>query len=123
MTNIGDGAFRNCDNLTIKGYTGSYAETYAKENNIPFIALDAAPALEPGDVSGDGKVGADDAQLVLQAYVNTLAGKPDGFTDAQKTVSDVNDDGKIGADDAQFILQYYVNHLAGKDIPWKDIVS
>ena len=35
-----DSAFYNCDNLTIYGYTGSYAETYAKENNIPFVSLD-----------------------------------------------------------------------------------
>ena len=35
-----EGAFYDCDNLTIYGYTGSYAETYAKENNIPFVSLD-----------------------------------------------------------------------------------
>ena len=28
--------FYQCENLTIKGYAGSYAETYAKESGIPF---------------------------------------------------------------------------------------
>ena len=39
-------AFENCDNLTIYGYTGSYAETYAKENNIPFVSLDGTSGEE-----------------------------------------------------------------------------
>ena len=33
--------------LTIKGYDGSYAETYAWENDIPFVSLGAAPARPP----------------------------------------------------------------------------
>lgn len=36
VTNIAEGAFKNCPNLTIYGANGSYAETYAKKNNIPF---------------------------------------------------------------------------------------
>ena len=31
-------AFRGCAKLTIHAPAGSYAETYAKENNIPFVA-------------------------------------------------------------------------------------
>ena len=33
---IGNSAFFGCTGLTIYGVKGSYAETYAKENNIPF---------------------------------------------------------------------------------------
>ena len=29
-------AFLGSDNVTIRGYAGSYAETFAKENEIPF---------------------------------------------------------------------------------------
>ena len=36
VTSIGDNAFARCYNLTISGYKNSYAETYAKENSIPF---------------------------------------------------------------------------------------
>ena len=31
-------AFFNCETLSIHAPVGSYAETYAKENNIPFVA-------------------------------------------------------------------------------------
>ena len=39
VTDIEDEAFRSCSNLTIYGYEGSYAETYANTNNIPFAAI------------------------------------------------------------------------------------
>lgn len=39
VTSIGSYAFYNCKNFTIYGYTGSYAETYAKENNIRFRSV------------------------------------------------------------------------------------
>lgn len=38
VTNIEEDAFEGCKNLTIYGAAGSYAERYAKDNNIPFIA-------------------------------------------------------------------------------------
>lgn len=38
IKNIGEDAFADCDALTIHAPAGSYAETYAKENNIPFVA-------------------------------------------------------------------------------------
>lgn len=40
---IGEEAFANCNNLTIYGYLNSVAESHAKENDIPFYALDASP--------------------------------------------------------------------------------
>lgn len=38
VTNIEKDAFEGCKNLTIYGSAGSYAEQYAKDNDIPFIA-------------------------------------------------------------------------------------
>ena len=38
VTKIGTNAFRDCYNLIIHAPAGSCAETYAKENNIPFVA-------------------------------------------------------------------------------------
>ena len=35
---VGKTVFKGCTNLTIYAPTGSYAETYAKENNISFVA-------------------------------------------------------------------------------------
>ena len=42
VTSIGERAFDECkrENLTIKGYAGSYAEKYAKENGISFEAIE-----------------------------------------------------------------------------------
>ena len=38
VTRISKDAFSNCEKMTIHAPAGSYAETYAKENNIPFVA-------------------------------------------------------------------------------------
>ena len=38
VSEIGMDAFVDCHKLTIHAPAGSYAETYAKENNIPFVA-------------------------------------------------------------------------------------
>jgi hypothetical protein len=38
VSRIGKWAFYKCPNVTIHAPAGSYAETYAKENNIPFVA-------------------------------------------------------------------------------------
>ena len=38
VTDIDHYAFSHCENLTIHSPAGSYAEQYAKENNIPFVA-------------------------------------------------------------------------------------
>ena len=39
VINIGEAVFHDCNNLTIYGHAGSYAETYAAENDIPFKAV------------------------------------------------------------------------------------
>ena len=48
VTSIGDYAFYDCANLTIYGYVGSYVETYAVENDIPFVALTAVADAKTG---------------------------------------------------------------------------
>lgn len=55
VTSIGGYAFHLIEyHATIYGYTGSTAETYAKENNIKFVALDGSSGENPsGDETGD----------------------------------------------------------------------
>jgi len=48
VTSIGDYAFTGCSRLTIYGEPGSYAETYANENGIPF-----GGDIFPGDLEDD----------------------------------------------------------------------
>uniref|UniRef100_UPI0039F4CC33 leucine-rich repeat domain-containing protein n=1 Tax=Zhenpiania hominis TaxID=2763644 RepID=UPI0039F4CC33 len=50
VTTIASNAFSECPEVTIYGYEGSYAQTYATDNNIPFVVLDD----EEEDVSGIG---------------------------------------------------------------------
>ncbi len=98
VTFIEDGTFGDSNNITVYGYEGSYAETWANERGIPFVVISTEPTV--GDVNGDGKVSAVDARLILQ-YV---AGLQD-FDESQKMLADVNYDSKIGAIDARCILQ------------------
>lgn len=42
VTEIEYDAFGECNLLTIYGYNNSYAQTYAEENSIPFVDLDAS---------------------------------------------------------------------------------
>lgn len=63
----------------------------------------AALEVNYGDVNGDGKVNAVDAQKVLKAAV----GK-EKLTDKQKKAADMNADGKTNAVDAQEILKHSV---------------
>ena len=41
VTSIGDYTFTDCNNLTIYGYKNSYAEEYAKTNNIKFAVVNS----------------------------------------------------------------------------------
>ena len=55
-------AFQYCHpDFTIYGVSGSYAETYAKENNIPFIAID--------DIGGDTQI---IPTVTINSYPNTI---------------------------------------------------
>ena len=85
VTSIANDALVGCDKLTtIKGYTGSYAETYAKENDYNFVALDnvnsddttTQPSVTPSkpvkdkafyNVTGnDDDISLSDAQKILR---------------------------------------------------------
>lgn len=75
------GAFDGCpDDLTIYGYTGSYAETYAKENGINFVALDgdnseAATSTEPAATAKpDTTTSTEPAATTTAANTTTAAG-------------------------------------------------
>ena len=45
VTSIGYNAFNGCSSLTIYCYPNSYAETYAKSNNIPYKYLEEKPKI------------------------------------------------------------------------------
>ena len=45
VTTIGENAFKNCDEMQISGVNGSYAQEYAKTNNIQFIGYSVIEPL------------------------------------------------------------------------------
>ena len=83
----------------------------------------AEPEFLRGDISGDGKVGVDDAQAALIAYTEQFAGNPVDLTAAQRKAVDVNEDGVLSVEDAQYILIFYTeNNVAGKNVSWNEII-
>ena len=50
VTSISDGTFGGCTNLTIYCEQGSYADTYAKTNNIPVVYTDVKAEILNGKV-------------------------------------------------------------------------
>jgi hypothetical protein len=54
VTEIGDRVFEDCENVTIYGVVGSYANTYADENGIPFADIDTGIVVpRPSNPSDD----------------------------------------------------------------------
>ncbi len=108
ITSIGDNAFANCPNAVIIGNTGSYAETYAKENDIQFRTPDAeSDEFILGDVNNDSTIDARDASAVLAEYANSSTAVGASFAPAQIKAANVNKDGTVDARDASDILRYY----------------
>lgn len=102
VKNISAKAFLNCDKLTIYGYTNSYAQTYAEENGINFVALDKKTLY--GDVNLDGKIDVNDVTL-LQRYI---VGEP-VLTDESVKAADFNKDRIIDVLDVTAIQTFIAN--------------
>ena len=91
--------------VTIKGYTGSPAEAYAEQYEIPFVAIGSVSAQASelcGDANADGVFDVSDAVLVSR-YV--VMDKSAFITDAGKRNADVNGDGHVFANDVTMMLQ------------------
>lgn len=81
-------------------------------------------ANRAGDLDGDCKITAVDAQNVLAAYTSILSGDTVELTNVQKKSCDIDSDSELTAADAQYILIYYTeNHVAGNRITWKSLLE
>lgn len=114
----------------IFGAAGSTAEAYAKKFNRQFAVTGTEVELAPlkptarGDYNGDDMISIEDAQNVLLAYAETLAGNAPKLNALQKDTCDVNKDGSVDISDAQFILIYYTEfNLMNPDMPPTDCIS
>ena len=101
VTEISDKAFKNSSAVTIKGIVGSYAEEYAKANNIPFEGISA---YDVGDVNMDGRIDILDATLI-QKYVAGIV----ELSAEQKYLADYINDGDITVVDATKIQKFIVH--------------
>lgn len=95
-----DGNYERYDGLTIYGVAGTVAETYAKDNDIPFITSSSA-IYTIGDANNDGKVSIADAVLVSR-YVGE--DRSVTITDIGLANADINEDGTLSMDDVTAII-------------------
>ncbi len=105
---IGKGAFYGCGELTIYCNEGSYAESYAVENDIPYKIIGDVSDSTPGDANGDGKVNLGDVSLILKHIAKWNI-------ELDLDAADVTDDGKVNLADVSLILK----HIAKWDVVLK----
>jgi hypothetical protein len=104
VTSIGNWAFWGCGNLTIYGNIGSYAQTYAEENGIPFADISEIPvkptpgAAGSGDLDGDGKISITDIIAVAKIVHNQVP-----LTEETFAVADISGDNTVNAIDLSII--------------------
>lgn len=94
VTSIDEDAFYGCSKFsTVKGYKGSYAEEYAKENGLKFIPIEEDGGRTPGDVNDDDVVDIKDVTILKQylakwnVMINTENADVDG--DREVTIKDL----------------------------------
>lgn len=107
VTSISANAFTNTENVTIFGYTDTYAKTYADENSITFVDLNT---VTKGDVNFDGTTDKKDYEILcsvsaLQEYQSC----------AILLAGDMNEDGAIDGMDA-VILDLFLNNIGPSTI-------
>lgn len=98
LISIDDPTFFRHKDLIIYGYTGSYAEEYAAENDIPFIAIEH-PTAQKGDLNGDGELTVSGAVSLLRFITGEAAEEP-----LDTAAADVNADGIVDLLDLRALL-------------------
>ncbi len=115
VTEIGSNAFgyngyTKVEGFTIKGYAGTEAERYAKDNGFEFIALEEKKS---GDIDGDGVVDARD-RMTITRYI----AKWKGYESIDKTAADVNSDGEVDAADRMIITRHIAKWKGYETLPY-----
>ncbi len=102
VVNIAENAFTSTENVILFGYSNTYAETYAKENSITFVALDTAIK---GDVNFNGTI--DENDLEILCSVSSLQ---KNVSYAINIVGDMNEDSTIDGFDT-IILDLFLKKI------------
>ena len=95
VASIGDNVFSGCTDLTIHGIAGSYAETYADSNGIPFIAKSIADSysglsgvIVDSNGAGVGNVSVSVFDLQANELVDTVHSDAQGNWNSNKVLLD-----------------------------------
>ena len=97
-------AFSDCDNLTIYGYTDSYAETYAKENDIPFVSLGNITTTETTTTTIETTV-TTTTETMVTTKTTTTTTKQDSETPTV-IYGDITLDGRVDITDAVLLNKF-----------------
>lgn len=99
------------DDMIIRGYTGTAAETYANENGFTFIALDDLEVTTSVTTSTSTTTGTTVSTTVttpIETTVSTTTSEP------IKILGDANGDGKLNVRDCAYIARMFANGKGGK---------
>ena len=121
VTSIGNGTFDNCNNLIIRGYTGSFAETYAREHNIRFADVNATYTC--GDLDGSDNIDSTDIFYTMLYIANVAVGNDGGLTAEQIAAADVDGNGTVDSTDSFYIMYYVALHGAGIHQTWEEVLA
>ena len=106
VTAISDYAFDGSDKVTVYGYEGSAAQTYAKANGVAFVVL---PDIRKGDLNKNGEIDSADI-LKVKAYIKGTG----DLTPEEFAAADIDDDGEIKTSD----LLQMKSHMKGVSRLW-----
>ena len=98
VTEISASAFKNDPNLTLGVYNGTSAQTFAEENDIPYVILDEVLL---GDADGDGEISISDV-TGIQKFLAEL----EQLDALRRKAADVTRDGEIDVTDATTLQMY-----------------
>ena len=121
VTSIGNGAFDTCNNLIIRGCTGSFAETYAREHNIRFADVNATYTC--GDLDGSDNIDSTDIFYTMLYIANVAVGNDGGLTAEQIAAADVDGNGTVDSTDSFYIMYYVALRGAGYDTSWEEVLA
>ena len=107
VTSISDSAFKNCNKLVIYCNEGSYAQSYAMDNKIPYLLI---REYQLGDANLDGSVNIRDVTYIQLYRAGLIDSIP---TFRGRNYADVTKDGKVNIRDATMIQLKNVGLISG----------
>ena len=128
-TSISFDAFDGIDNLTIRGYANSYAEEFARSQDINFEVIE--DDVKVHDLTEDKKIDINDITVIFRYIKSRQGGIYEDYGDVwnlspeQLEIADVNKDGLINDDDISR-LQLYIaarsnDKIAESHPDWLDL--